>query len=164
MKKNRRQFIKKSSLSTLTTYLGLSHPGLNAIGQQIESLYFQVIKNSNIPGKSDQLNILNERPVNVETPAHLLNDALTPNQFFFVRNNGIPPQKVDLENWKLTISGEAVKKEKSFTLNELKSTFETVNYNITLECGGNGRSEYNPPAKGNQWSTGAVGCLSLIHI
>jgi DMSO/TMAO reductase YedYZ molybdopterin-dependent catalytic subunit len=27
-----------------------------------------------------------------------------------------------------------------------------------LECGGNGRSEFNPPASGNQWTTGAVGC------
>ncbi|MEL6675674.1 MAG: sulfite oxidase, partial [Bacteroidota bacterium] len=29
---------------------------------------------------------------------------------------------------------------------------------LTLECGGNGRAEFNPPAKGNQWTTGAVGC------
>ena len=28
---------------------------------------------------------------------------------------------------------------------------------LTIECGGNGRSEYNPPASGNQWTVGAVG-------
>jgi sulfite oxidase len=33
-----------------------------------------------------------------------------------------------------------------------------------LECGGNGRSEFNPPAKGNQWSTGAVGCASWTGV
>jgi sulfite oxidase len=27
-----------------------------------------------------------------------------------------------------------------------------------LECGGNGRSEMNPPATGNQWSDSAVNC------
>jgi DMSO/TMAO reductase YedYZ molybdopterin-dependent catalytic subunit len=29
---------------------------------------------------------------------------------------------------------------------------------LQLECGGNGRSEFYPGAKGNQWSTGAIGC------
>jgi DMSO/TMAO reductase YedYZ molybdopterin-dependent catalytic subunit len=33
-----------------------------------------------------------------------------------------------------------------------------------LECGGNGRSEFNPTAKGNQWSTGAVGCASWTGV
>ena len=27
-----------------------------------------------------------------------------------------------------------------------------------LRHAGNGRSEFNPPAKGNQWTVGAVGC------
>ena len=29
---------------------------------------------------------------------------------------------------------------------------------LQMECGGNGRSEFSPPARGNQWSTGAIGC------
>jgi DMSO/TMAO reductase YedYZ molybdopterin-dependent catalytic subunit len=29
---------------------------------------------------------------------------------------------------------------------------------LQIECGGNGRSEFFPPARGNQWTTGAVGC------
>ncbi|MEQ8714047.1 MAG: sulfite oxidase, partial [Cyclobacteriaceae bacterium] len=39
---------------------------------------------------------------------------------------------------------------------QLKSKFEHYTFQLTLECGGNGRSEFNPPAKGNQWTTGAV--------
>ena len=93
-----------------------------------------------------------------------MNDKLTRNEFFFVRNNGIPPQKVDIDNWKITIGGESAKREISFTIEELKSKFEIVNYNITLECGGNGRSEYKPPAKGNQWSTGAVACVKWTGV
>lgn len=33
-----------------------------------------------------------------------------------------------------------------------------------MECGGNGRSEFDPPAKGNQWSIGAVHCASWTGI
>ncbi len=29
---------------------------------------------------------------------------------------------------------------------------------LTLECGGNGRGFFNPPARGNQWTYGAVAC------
>ena len=111
-----------------------------------------------IPGKDPGLVILNDRPVNAETPAHLLNDAVTPASRLFVRNNGIPPQVVDVDNWTLTIEGESAKQSKTYTLAELKTRFEHHSYQLTLECGGNGRSEFNPPAKGNQWTNGAVGC------
>jgi DMSO/TMAO reductase YedYZ molybdopterin-dependent catalytic subunit len=102
--------------------------------------------------------VLNNKPWNVETPPHLLDPAVTPTEVLFVRNNGIPPTNVDEESWTLTIEGESAAQRKTFTLAQLKSEFEVHHYQLTLECGGNGRSEYNPPAKGNQWSLGAVGC------
>ena len=37
------------------------------------------------------LRLLNDRPVNAETPAHLLDDDITPAKYLFVRNNGVPP-------------------------------------------------------------------------
>ncbi len=117
-----------------------------------------------LPGKIAGLSVLNDRPVNAETPAHLLDEALTPNDKFFVRNNGIPPSKVDVAAWTLTIGGESVKTPKTYSLAELKSRFSNQTLNITLECGGNGRSEFNPPAKGNQWTTGAVGCASWTGV
>lgn len=40
----------------------------------------------------------------------------------------------------------------------MKSKFEHHTYRLQIECGGNGRSEFNPPASGNQWAVGAVGC------
>lgn len=89
---------------------------------------------------------------------------LTPNDLFFVRNNGIPPARVDVSNWAISIAGESAKQNKSYSLEELKSKFKVVSYNITLECGGNGRSEFNPPAKGNQWGTGAVGCAKWTGV
>lgn len=111
-----------------------------------------------IPGKHPGLVVLNDRPVNAETPPHLLDDKVTPADKLFIRNNGIPPQSVDESQWVLTIEGEAAKQSQSYTIAELKDKFPQHTYQLTLECGGNGRSEFNPPATGNQWTTGAVGC------
>jgi len=111
-----------------------------------------------LAGKHPGLIVLNDRPVNAETPAHLLDDRITPAERLFVRNNGIPPVDLNLDSWSLTIDGESVEKSATFTLAELKQRFKQYSYQLTLECGGNGRAEFDPPARGNQWSTGAVGC------
>lgn len=117
-----------------------------------------------LDGKHPDLIVLNDQPWNVETPAHLLDDALTPADKFFVRNNGLVPAQVDLDAWTLTIDGEAVPEPVTFSLNELKERFNHYTYALTLECGGNGRAEFNPPAKGNQWTTGAVGCAEWTGV
>ena len=119
-----------------------------------------------IEGK-DGLTVLNDRPLNAETPAHLLNDDITPANRLFIRNNGIPPSvPADVANWTLRITGESVRQEKTFTLFELQKRFKQVDLQLVLECGGNGRSEFFPPASGNQWTHGAVGCPAFngIHL
>ena len=68
------------------------------------------------------------------------------------------PVNPNSASWELLIDGESVTSPMSFTLDQLRSDFEVVSLQITLECGGNGRSEFDPPAPGNQWTTGAVGC------
>lgn len=47
---------------------------------------------------------------------------------------------------------------KSCAIAELKQRFDNYTLQLTLECGGNGRAEFDPPASGNQWTLGAVGC------
>ncbi len=160
---NRRKFIKQSLLASLATSLGSNIVfGKNIpFGMELVGLSETT---SSFPGKSELLSVLNDRPINIETPAHLLNDKLTPNDLFFVRNNGIPPVNIDPNKWSLEISGESAASNKTYSLNELKSNFENISYNITLECGGNGRKEFNPPAKGNQWTTGAVGCVKWTGV
>jgi len=111
-----------------------------------------------IEGKDPNLSLLNDRPLNMEAPAHILSDMITPANRMFVRNNGLPPEDIDLNNWSLRIEGESAKQDISFTLEELKTKFKHHTLQLTLECGGNGRSEFNPPAKGNQWTIGAVAC------
>ena len=110
-----------------------------------------------IEGK-DGLVVLNDRPLCAETPAHLLNDDVTPANRLFVRNNGLPPEDVDAMGWTLTVDGESAARTKTYTIGELKQRFENVSRQLVMECGGNGRSEVDPPASGNQWTVGAVGC------
>ncbi|GGD94985.1 molybdopterin containing oxidoreductase [Maribacter cobaltidurans] len=114
--------------------------------------------------KDPEMVLLNDKPWNMEARAHLLNDEITPNKYMFIRNNGIIPENIDVSTWTLKIDGESVKQEKTYTLGELKSKFPNYTYQLTLECGGNGRSEFNPPAKGNQWTIGAVSCAAWTGV
>ena len=164
---SRRGFLKKSALAAMSLVLG---------GRMVYAKYYpaglipaalaHTTTSFALPGKHPGLVVLNDKPVNAETPAHLLDDALTPNDLFFVRNNGIPPtmDSIDPNTWTLTIDGESAGKKQSFSLAELKSNFKEYTYQLTLECGGNGRKEFNPPAKGNQWSVGAVGCAAFTGV
>jgi DMSO/TMAO reductase YedYZ molybdopterin-dependent catalytic subunit len=106
-----------------------------------------------------ELTILNDRPINAETPPHLLDDLITPTKRHFVRNNGTIPNlsKEEIKNWSLSIEGN-VQKNKNYSINDLKNKFEVVTKALQLECGGNGRAFFKPPASGNQWSYGAISC------
>ena len=94
-----------------------------------------------LPGKSG-LRVLNERPINAETPAHLLDDDVTPENRLFVRNNGHPPMLdgIAASTWTLEIAGEACTKPRTFSLAELREQFEEHTYQLTIECAGNGRA------------------------
>ena len=116
------------------------------------------------PGKSDKLVVLGDRPLVAETPESLLDDDTTPIDKFFVRNNGlIPDENKEPDKWKITIDGE-VNKPLELTLGELKSKFKPVTQRMVLECGGNGRSFFNPPGRGNQWTNGGAGCAEWTGV
>ena len=156
----RRGFLTQSSLIAMSTAVGASIPFAHLMpGGLIPAAVAQSSEPFTIPGK-EGLIILNDRPVNAETPAHLLDDDVTPAKYLFVRNNGTPPvaSNIDPDTWMLTIGGESAAQEKSFTIAELRKKFKHYTYQLQLECGGNGRNEFVPPASGNQWSIGAVGC------
>ena len=161
---NRRNFIKTSSLTSFATLIGAEvvfgsnlPEGYNLIALQ-EGDPFSLFR------KNKDMVVLNEKPWNIEAQAHLLDDKITPNSNMFIRNNGLIPQNIDIKNWTLTIDGESVEKSKTYSLQELKTKFKAHTYQLTLECGGNGRSEYDPPAKGNQWTIGAVHCAKWTGI
>ena len=105
----------------------------------------------------DGLTLLNDRPLNAETPPHLLDDPITPAPRHFIRNNGIPPPDVNPDTWTLTIDG-LVDRPMTLSIADLRSMFEVVTMALAIECGGNGRAFFEPPARGNQWTYGAVAC------
>ncbi|MEC8181583.1 MAG: sulfite oxidase, partial [Pseudomonadota bacterium] len=75
----------------------------------------------------------------------------------FIRNNGIPPEDPDMAGWRLIIDG-LVDRPMTLSIADLRAQFEVVHQNLVIECGGNGRAFFEPPAKGNQWTYGAVAC------
>lgn len=164
-KQGRRKFITQSALALLSASIGSKIVFGENLTEDIQPLGLDDKGAGRlIPGKSDKLKILNDKPWNAETPPHLLDPEVTPASLMFVRNNGIPPEEVDIDTWTLEIDGESVKQKKTYTLKELAQKFQHYSYNLTLECGGNGRAEFNPPAKGNQWGLGAVACTKWTGV
>ncbi len=160
----RRNFISNLSLAALGSALGaevvygrLMPEGYTPLGLQDPDPFTLFKKDSGMV-------VLNDRPWNIEARAHLLDDRITPNKFMFIRNNGLVPENIDPSAWTLKVSGEAVVNEKTYALTELKKRFTRHTCQLTLECGGNGRSEFNPPAFGNQWTVGAVSCAEWTGI
>lgn len=157
---SRRDFIQKSGLAAMTVALGAHIPFFSKMPSGlIPAAFAESLDDFVIPGKNG-LRVLNDRPINGETPPHLLDDEVTPVDRHFVRNNGlVNPDAYDAataKSWKLIVDGE-VHKPLELTLDQLKR-FKTHTYQLQVECGGNGRAGYHPPAKGNQWTLGAVAC------
>jgi len=156
---SRRTFIRTGSVTALAAAIGTQIPFGALLPDGVELVGMAHAEETMaIEGKIKEMIVLNTKPLNAEPPPHFLDDDVTPFETMFVRNNGITPLKQDIANWALTIDGESVKKPLTLSLSELKKRFKPYTYQLQLECGGNGRSEFNPPAKGNQWGVGAVSC------
>ena len=88
---SRRGFLGNVGLISMSTVLGGTIPFAKYMPQGlIPAALAQSETNFEIPGK-EGLVILNDRPINAETPAHRLDDKITPAKHLFIRNNGIPP-------------------------------------------------------------------------
>lgn len=160
----RRNFIRKTALTSVGTILGAEIVFAHVMPEGYVPMAFQDPDPFKMFAKNKEMVVLNDRPWNIEAQAHLLNEKITSNQFMFIRNNGKIPENIEIKNWSITIDGESVKSPKTYTLSELKSKFKQHTYQLTLECGGNGRSEFDPPAKGNQWTVGAVSCATWTGV
>lgn len=153
---SRRRFMQGGSsiLAAMSARLGSTI----RFGRFIPAGYLPVaLAEQSLDSEDGMLRVLNDRPMNAETPAHLLNDQITPADRLFVRNNGLLPEQTDASNWRLSIGGESCLSPRTFSIADLEREFETHTYQLQLECGGNGRSEFRPRVPGNQWSTGAIG-------
>ena len=64
---------------------------------------------------------------------------------------------MDAAAWTLTVDG-LVETPLTLGIDDLRRRFEVVTAALTLECAGNGRAFFDPPATGAQWTYGAVAC------
>ncbi len=157
---NRRRFLRVIGSASAAWFLSETMPFGHLRPQGlIPAALAQSTKPFAIEGK-EGLVVLTERPLNAETPLSLLDDEVTPIARHYIRNNGLVPERAlrrDLSGWKLEIDGE-VGSRISLDLADLKSRYPNVTLQLQLECAGNGRAGFRPPATGLQWKMGAVGC------
>lgn len=158
---DRRGFLKAGSLATLTTLLGTTIVFADRMPPHYLPLAFDI---DPMADKNKNMVVLNDKPWNVETPAYLLDDAITPADKMFIRNNGLIPDQIDVAKWTLTIKGESVNAPKTYSLDDLRTKFKSHTYHLVLECGGNGRAGYFPKTAGNQWTEGGVSCAEWTGV
>ena len=93
-------------------------------------------------------------PLNCETsiPA-LIGGVVMPNARFYVRNHFETP-RLDPATWRLQVSG-LVDRPLRLGLRDLRN-MRSQTLVATLECAGNGRAAFDPPADGEQWRLGAA--------
>jgi DMSO/TMAO reductase YedYZ molybdopterin-dependent catalytic subunit len=105
------------------------------------------------PG-SASLVVHRAHPLNCETsiPA-LIGGVVMPNARFYVRNHFETP-RLDPLSWRLEVNG-LVERPLRLSLRDLHG-MRSETLVATLECAGNGRSAFDPPADGEQWQLGAV--------
>ena len=152
---DRRGFLKGAGLAAIAAAVGGAIPFHRNMPSGLipEAIAANPLK---IEGK-DGLVVLGELPLNAETPAHLLDDEVTPTARHFIRNNGIAPSEMDPRTWRLRIDG-LVHRPMDLSIEDIRNRFEVVTRRLTIECGGNGRAFFEPRVPGNQWSLGAVAC------
>ena len=153
---DRRGFLKGAGLATMAALVGAAIP----FHRTMPGHFIPVaLADAPVIEGKDGLVVLNDRPLSAETPAHLLDDAITPTERHFIRNNGIPPASVDAAAWTLTVDG-LVDTPLKLDIDDLKRRFDVVTAALTLECAGNGRAFFDPAADGAQWTYGAIASRS----
>ena len=88
-----------------------------------------------------------------------LEDLITPNRLFFVRNNSVSLD-LDVADWRLSIEGDAVEEPMELTHSDIMGLPSRTLISF-LECAGNHRAMFDlingRKAAGTQWMIGAIG-------
>ena len=89
----RREFVKQATLSSFTVLIGADIVFGSKMLDGYTPLALQDPDPFKLFNKHKDMIVLNDRPWNIESQAHLLDDKITPNASMFVRNNGLLKQK-----------------------------------------------------------------------
>lgn len=130
------------------------------------------------PKRALGLDVLSQRPFNAQTPEVALEDFLTPNEMFFVRNHMPVPIEALQEDtgkgggrhpWCVQVTGEGIVSQ-CIPLEVLKASFPQYSVTTTIQCGGNRRSEMAaahptaPAVKGLAWTNGGIGTATWTGV
>jgi sulfite oxidase len=95
-----------------------------------------------------------EEPLNIEGRAELLMGQETPIEHFFVRSHG-PVPEVDTASWRLRLEGLV---RSPLTLDHADVVaLAAETRRLIVECAGNGRRFFDPPARGLAFGRAALG-------
>ena len=110
------------------------------------------------PGKRPLLQTT-ARPPQLETPFAVFDeDAITPNDAFFVRYHLADiPLEIDPETFRLGVTGH-VERPVSLALAEIKALPGRTEIVAVNQCSGNSRGFFEPRMAGGQLGNGAMGC------
>ncbi len=89
---SRRGFLKKTGLTAMVLAIGSQIPFFRNMPNGFIPLALAETNEKKVIEGKEGLIVLNDRPINAEPPAHLLDDDFTPKEKHFIRNNGLPPR------------------------------------------------------------------------
>jgi sulfite oxidase len=113
-----------------------------------------------IPGIDPRLEVMSAVPLVLSTPVHLLGEhRITPKEYVFVRNiqdldEAMTMEPLPLDGWTIELTG-LIRPFRVVIRAEDLLQMEQVEYEMILQCSGNGRNEYTG-IKGTPWNQGGV--------
>ncbi|CAD5229565.1 unnamed protein product [Bursaphelenchus okinawaensis] len=118
------------------------------------------------PPRHPALLVNSQKPFNAETPPSLiLDNFLTPNDLFFVRNH-MPVPQTDIKKHRLQVSGLGINKPVELNVDDLKLKYEPVDVISVVQCAGNRRNDMNEYKKVNglMWTGTAISCAKWTGV
>jgi sulfite dehydrogenase len=117
----------------------------------------EIARFANLPDKRRLLRLA-DRPPNYATPVDVFTEAVTPNDRFFVRYHlaGVPSAS-ELDDWSLTVRGDAVDRPVRLKMSDLSDMSSNEILSV-CQCAGNRRGFFEPHVAGVQWPDGGMGC------
>ena len=139
---SRRNFLSTTAAGALA---------LAASGSSAFAAFQQEDASTLITGKDKRLIVLKKFPAVFETPLPLLTEqAITPKSLLFVRNNQQPDDAATVApsphaDWSVRLTG-SINKQVTVSLQQLRE-MEMTEYEMVLQCSGNGRSLFSKAAQ-----------------
>ena len=121
-----------------------------------------------IDGKDERLEVMSAVPLVLSTPVGLLAEQrITDKKYLFVRNiqdlpKGMTLEPLPLEGWETELVG-LIKPFRVVIRCEELLGMEQVEYEMILQCSGNGRSQYKG-IPGTPWNQGGVGNVRFAGV